>query len=133
MKKGSNKLSSINARLQNLLGELIRREIQDPRISPLTSVLSVSMAPDCKTCKVRCSVLGSDEERKRTLAGLESAKGFLRTRLAKALTLHTTPELIFQMDDSIEYGMTMSRKIDEVMSQQAQEVEPQSNAASDSE
>ena len=100
--------------MQKELANLIRSEIKDPRIAPMTCVTDVEVAPDLKTCKVWISTLGGDEEREETLKGLKSAEGFLRKQLAHNLNLRNTPELRFLSDTSIEYGINMSRLIDEV-------------------
>ena len=100
-----------------MLAEVIRGEIKDPRISPWTSVVAVEVAPDLKSCKAWISVLGDEEARKATLEGLRSAEGFIKRQLARTINLRNTPELTFVMDQSIEYGVNMSRKIDEVMAQ----------------
>ena len=99
------------------MAEIIRGEIKDPRISPMTSVVAVQVAPDLKTCKAYISVLGNEDACKETLAGLKSAAGFVRSKLAKNLNLRNTPEITFIMDQSIEYGVAMSAKIDAVMAQ----------------
>ena len=80
----------------------------------MTSVVSVKVAPDLKTCKVYVSVLGTEEEAADTLSGLKSAEGFIRGQLARTVNLRNTPELIFILDQSIEYGINMTRKIDEL-------------------
>ena len=77
--------------MQRELAELIRGGIKDPRISPLTSVVAVEVAPDLKTCKAWISVLGGEEQRLATLEGLRSAEGFIRSRLAKTINLRNTP------------------------------------------
>lgn len=118
MRKNSVKNSRINGEVQRVLAEVIRGEIKDPRISPLTSVVAVEVAPDLKHCKAYISVLGNEEAQKDTLAGLRSAEGFIRSRLAKAVNLRNTPELHFVIDQSIAYGVNMTRKIDEVMAEQ---------------
>ena len=115
MRKNSVKNTRINGEVQRVLAETIRGEIKDPRISPWTSVVSVEVAPDIKSCKAWISVLGSEEIRKSTLEGLRSAVGFMRNRLAREINLRNTPEITFVMDQSIAYGVDMSRKIDEVM------------------
>lgn len=114
MRKNSIKNTRINGEVQKELGNIIRGEIKDPRISPLTSVVAVEVAPDLKHCKVYISVLGDEEAQKDTVKGLKSAEGFIRTKLAKAINLRNTPELTFVLDQSIEYGVNMSRLIDEV-------------------
>lgn len=116
MRKNSIKNTRINGEVQKVLSEIIRGEIKDPRISPLTSVVSVSVAPDLKTCKAFISVLGNEEAQKNTMAGLKSAEGYVRRQLAKELNLRNTPEITFVLDQSIEYGVNMSKMIDDVIS-----------------
>lgn len=116
MRKNSVKSTRINGEVQRVLAEVIRGEIKDPRISSLTSVVAVEVAPDLKTCKAWISVLGDEKARQDTYAGLRSAEGFIKNQLARRINLRNTPEITFVMDQSIEYGATMSKKIDEVMS-----------------
>ncbi|MDE6925926.1 MAG: 30S ribosome-binding factor RbfA [Acetatifactor sp.] len=115
MRKNSVKNTRINGEVQRVLAEIIRGEIKDPRISPWTSVVSVEVAPDLKSCKAWISVLGGVEVREATLQGLKSAEGFIKRQLAKTINLRNTPEITFVMDQSIEYGVNMSHKIDEVI------------------
>lgn len=117
MRKNSIKNTRINGEVQKELSRIISREIKDPRIHSMTSVLSVEVTPDLKQCKAYISVLGDEEEKKETLAGLNSAVGFVRKELARSINLRNTPEIKFIMDDSIGYGVSMSKKIDEVTSQ----------------
>ena len=114
MRKNSVKNTRINGEVQRVLAEIIRGGLKDPRISPWTSVVAVEVAPDLKTCKAYISVMGSDEEKKDTIAGLRSAEGYVRRQLAKRLNLRNTPEIQFVLDQSIEYGVNMSKKIDEL-------------------
>ena len=113
MRKNSNKNRRINGEVQKVISEAIRYS-KDPRISPFTSVMEVEVAPDLKTCKVWVTVMGEEEERQRTQEGLKSAAGYIRSTLARELNMRYTPELRFIMDDSIEYAINMSKKIDEV-------------------
>ncbi|MBQ2237811.1 MAG: 30S ribosome-binding factor RbfA [Lachnospiraceae bacterium] len=117
MRKNSIKNTRINGEVQKELSRIISREIKDPRIHSMTSVVSVEVTPDLKQCKAYISVLGDEEEKKETLAGLNSAVGFVRKELARSINLRNTPEIKFIMDDSIGYGVSMSKKIDEVTSQ----------------
>ena len=117
MRKNSVKNTRVNGEVQRVLAEVIRGEIKDPRISPWTSVVSVEVAPDLKSCKAWISVLGDEEARKATLEGLRSAEGFIKRQLARTINLRNTPELTFVMDQSIEYGVNLSHRIDEVMAQ----------------
>ena len=114
MRKNSIKTTRINGEVQRELSNIIRGEIKDPRINPLTSVVAVEVAPDLKTCKAYISVLGDEESQAKTLAGLKSAEGFIRSKLAKTVNLRNTPEIRFVLDQSIEYGVKMSKMIDEV-------------------
>lgn len=115
MRKNSLKNTRINGEVQRVLAEIIRSDIKDPRIHPMTSVVTVTVAPDLKTCKAYISVLGDDKAAEDTLAGLKSASGYIRKELAKQINLRNTPEITFVMDQSIAYGVNMSKKIDEVM------------------
>ena len=100
MRKNSVKNRKINDEVRRVLAQIISGGIKDPRVSPMTSVLAVEVAPDLKTCKVWVSVYGDDQKKKDTMEGLNSASGFIRGEL-----------------DSIAYGVEMSRRIDEVLAE----------------
>ena len=114
MRKRSIKNTRINTEVQRELSNIIRGGIKDPRVSPWTSVVAVEVAPDLKTSKAYISVLGDEKAQADTLAGLQSAEGFIRRELARTLNMRNTPEIRFVIDQSIEYGENMSRKIDEL-------------------
>ena len=114
MRKNSIKNTRVNAEVHKELAEIIRNGIKDPRIQPMTSVTAVEVAPDLKTCKAYISVIGSEEAAKETLAGLKNAEGYIRRELARRVNLRNTPEIKFILDQSIEYGVNMSKLIDEV-------------------
>lgn len=114
MRKNSIKNTRINGEVQRVLADIIRGEIKDPRINPLTSVIAVEVSPDLKTCKAWISVLGDAKSQEDTLAGLRSASGFIKSKLAKTINLRNTPEMTFVMDQSIAYGVNMSKMIDDV-------------------
>lgn len=114
MRKNSIKNTRINGEVLKELSNIIRGEIKDPRINPLTSVVAVEVAPDLKSCKAYISVLGDEQSQKDTLVGLKSAEGYIRTKLAKNINLRNTPEIKFILDQSIEYGVNMSKLIDDV-------------------
>ena len=115
MRKNSVKNTLINGEVQRELAQIIRGGIKDPRIAPMTSVVAVEVAPDLKTCKAWISVLGDEKAQEDTLAGLRSAEGFIRGRLAKTINLRNTPQITFIMDQSIAYGVNMSKRIEEVV------------------
>lgn len=114
MRKNSIKNTRINMEVQRELSQIIRSEIKDPRIHPLTSVVAVEVTPDLKYCKAYISVLGDEEAGKATIEGLRSAASFVRRELAHRVNLRNTPEIKFILDQSIEYGVNMSKLINEV-------------------
>ena len=139
MRKNSVKNRKINDEVRRVLAQIISGGIKDPRVSPMTSVLAVEVAPDLKTCKVWVSVYGDDQKKKDTMEGLNSASGFIRGELARKVNLRNTPQLQFILDDSIAYGVEMSRRIDEVLaedpraeSQRADEAEAEDQSVEDS-
>ncbi len=114
MKKRSIKNTRINTEVQRELSNILRSGIKDPRVAPWTSVVAVEVAPDLKTSKAYISVLGDEKAQADTIAGLQSAEGYIRRELARTLNMRNTPEIRFVLDQSIEYGVNMSKKIDEV-------------------
>ena len=80
----------------------------------MTSVVEVEVAPDLKSAKAYISVLGDEQAQRDTLEGLRSAEGYIRRALARTVNLRNTPEIRFIMDQSIEYGVHMSKLIDDV-------------------
>jgi ribosome-binding factor A len=114
MRKNSIKNIRINEEVYRELANIIRGDIKDPRISPMTSVVACEVAPDLKTCKAYISVLGDDEAIKNTYKGLKSAEGYIRRELARRVNLRNTPAITFIMDNSIEYGVNMSKLIEDV-------------------
>ena len=114
MRKRSIKNTRVNTEVQRELSNIIRGGIKDPRVSPWTSVVAAEVAPDLKTCKAYISVLGDEHEQEQTILGLQSAEGYIRRELARTLNLRNTPEIRFVLDQSIEYGVHMSKKIEEV-------------------
>ncbi len=114
MRKNSIKNTRINEEVMRELSNIIRTEVKDPRVNEFTSVTACEVAPDLKTAKVYISVLGDEKAKQDTMKGLKSSAGFIRKLLAKNVNLRNTPELIFILDQSIEYGVRMSKLIDEV-------------------
>ena len=114
MRKNSIKNTRINEEVHRELSNIIRGEIKDPRVSSLCSVVAVEVAPDLKTAKAYISVLGDEKAQADTMEGLRSSAGYIRKLLASNINLRNTPEIQFILDQSIEYGVHMSRLIDEV-------------------
>ncbi len=122
MKKNSVKNIRVNSEVHREMSQIIREDLKDPRIHPMTSVMAVEVTPDLKFAKIFVSVLGDDEAKSKTMEGLKKSASFARHQLAKRMNLRNTPELTFVLDNSIEYGVTMSKRIDEV-NQKMKEVE----------
>ena len=117
MRKNSIKNIRINEEVRRQLQEIVMRQLKDPRVDPMTSVTKVEVAPDLKTCKAYISVLGNDEALSSTVEGLTKAEGYIRRELARTVNLRNTPSIRFIADDSIAYGVGMSKIIDEVIAQ----------------
>ncbi|MDD3403853.1 MAG: 30S ribosome-binding factor RbfA [Hespellia sp.] len=114
MRKNSIKNTRINTEVQHELCNILRGGIKDPRVAPMTSVVMAEVAPDLKTCKAYVSVFGDEKAQKDTIKGLQSAEGYIRRELAHTLNLRNTPQITFILDQSIEYGVNMSKLIDDV-------------------
>ena len=114
MRKNSIKNTRINSEVQRELSSIISRELKDPRIHPMTTVVSVEVTPDLKYCKAYISVLGDQKAQEDTLKGLQSAEGYIRRELARTINMRNTPAITFILDQSIEYGINMSKMIDDL-------------------
>ena len=114
MRKNSIKNTRVNTEVQRELSNIIRGGIKDPRVAPMTSVVAVEVAPDLKTCKAYISVFGDEQAQADTVKGLQNAEGYIRRELARNINMRNTPEIKFVLDQSIEYGVMMSKKIADV-------------------
>ena len=123
MRKNSIKNTRVNTEVMHELSNILRGGIKDPRVAEFTSVVAVEVAPDLKTCKAYISVLGDEKAQADTIRGLQSAEGYIRRELAHSLNLRNTPEFRFVLDQSIEYGVAMSKKIDDITKRQEKEEE----------
>jgi len=99
----------ISEEIKRELSQMIREELKDPRVKGLISITQVETTNDLRYAKVYVSILSDPEESKLSLRGLEKAGGYLRSELAKRLQLRYTPELLFKMDSSLEYGSKINR------------------------
>lgn len=115
MRKNSLKSTMINSEVMKTVSEIIRAEIKDPRVAPMTSVTDAEVTADLKYATIYVSVLGDDAQAKKTLEGLAASRGFIRKELARRINLRNTPELRFVLDESLAYGIKMSKLIDEVI------------------
>ena len=114
MRKNSIKYNRINQEVKKEISNIIEIDLHDPRIKPMTSVVSVEVETDLKAAKVYVSVLGGEEDKRSTIEGLKSAAPFVRSRLAKTINLRNTPELDFILDETMEYAINMSKLINDV-------------------
>ena len=110
----SHRIEKVNSLIREVISELLRREMRDPRLGELVTVTEVSTTPDLRHARVYVSHIGSEEEKRETLNSLNAASGFLRGELAKRLGLRRVPELSFEWDTSIEHGDRILRLIDKV-------------------
>ena len=115
--KRNNRMTRVNDEITKELANIIRGELKDPRIGDMTSVLRVETTQYLKYCKVYISVLGNDDEKAGVMKGLKSASGYIRHLLAERINLRITPELMFKLDDSVEYGIRMSKLIEQISSE----------------
>ena len=110
MKKGQGRPQKLGDLIQRELADLIRRELRDPRVGMIT-ITSVDVSPDISHAKVFFTLFQKDALED-TLAGLKRSSGYLRSQLAKRLSMYSTPELRFEYDESVERGDRLSRLID---------------------
>ena len=99
------RINRISEEIRKVISELIRMEIKDPRVDPMTSITKVQVTNDLSFANVYVSVLGNDQVKEDTLDGLKSAKGFIRREIGQRINLRYTPEIILKIDDTIEQGM----------------------------
>lgn len=110
----------VNGLLQQVISELLRREVKDPRISGIVTITEVDVSPDLRRAKVFVSVLGSDEEKAATLQALSAASRFLHRELRSRLTMRRVPELTFIKDDSLAQGARILSLLEEATEGHAQ-------------
>ena len=103
MPKNEARLNRINEELKKELSQVLNYELKNSNVTGMLSVTRVKITPDFKYAKVYVSILNS-KNTKKTMEGLKESAGFIRSRLAKTINLRITPELVFEIDDSLEYG-----------------------------
>ncbi|WP_433749852.1 30S ribosome-binding factor RbfA [Falsibacillus pallidus] len=99
----AHRMNRVGEQMKKELGDIIGKKIKDPRIGFVT-VTDVEVSGDLQQAKVFITVLGDEEQRENTLKGLAKAKGFIRSEIGQRIRLRKTPELIFEFDESIDYG-----------------------------
>lgn len=113
MPKNENRLNRINEELKKEMSHIISFELKNPDVTGLISVTKVKITPDLKYAKVYISMLNSKNEDK-TIEALKNSAGFIRSLIAKRINLRITPELVFEKDDSMEYGMKIDSILEEL-------------------
>ena len=103
MQKNSNRMNRIDEELKKEISNIVSYDLKNPNITGLISVTKVKVTPDLKYAKVYISIINS-KNKKDTFVHIKKASGFVRTEIAKRINLRITPEIIFELDDSIEYG-----------------------------
>ena len=114
MPKINNRQGRIDEEFRKELSQIISYELKEPSVTGMVSVTRVKVTPDLKYAKVAVSILNSKNV-KETLEGLKKSSGFLRSELAKRINLRNTPGLIFEIDDSMEYGAKIDSILKEIM------------------
>lgn len=108
----SRRTDRVGEAIQALVADLLVREIKDPRIG-LVTITAARVSPDLRHARVYFSCLGDEEQRTRSLRGLRSAAGFIRSQIARQLNLRTAPEVVFEFDPSLEQADRLSRLLKE--------------------
>ena len=114
MPKNNNRQGRIDEEFRKELSQLISFELKEPSVTGMVSVTKVKVTPDLKYARVSVSIINSKNV-KQTLAGLKAASGFIRSRIAEKMNLRVTPELVFELDESLVYGEKIDRILEQVM------------------
>lgn len=113
-KKQTNRMDKIDEEIKRELSIIISQELKNPNITGIISVTKVKTSSDLKSAKVYVSILNS-KSKKNTIQGLKNASGYIRTELARRIVLRYTPELIFEIDDSMEYGAKIENILKDII------------------
>ena len=113
-KKNSNRMGRIDEEYKKELSQIISYELKNPNVTGMISITKVKVTSDLKYAKIYVSILNSKDISK-TMQGLKQSAGFIRSELAKKVNLRNTPELIFEIDDSIEYGARIDSILKEIL------------------
>lgn len=114
MPKNNNRQGRIDEEFRRELSQIISFDLKNPNVTGMVSVTRVKVTPDLKFAKVSVSILNSKNVQE-TLAGLKKSAGYLRSELAKRINLRNTPELVFEIDDSMEYGAKIDSILKEIL------------------
>ena len=113
-KGSSRRPEQVAETVRQVVGDaLVREEVRDPRVGFVT-VTAVHVTNDLSHARILVSVPGTDEEKARAIEGLQSAAGFLRSRVARALSARITPELHFELDRGLEHASRINELLEEI-------------------
>lgn len=113
-KKNTNRMDRVNEEFKKEISKIIDQDLKNPNITGIISVTKVKTSSDLKSARVYISLLNS-KSKKNTMQGIKNASGFIRSELAKRVNLRYTPELIFELDESLEYGAKIDSILNEIM------------------
>ena len=120
MPESKSRLERINEQYKKELSQIINYELKNPNATGMISVTKVKVTNDLKFAKVSVSILNAKDV-KQTLAALKKSAGFIRSELARRVNLRNTPEIIFELDDSMEYGARIDTILKEIMPKKEEE------------
>lgn len=109
----ADRIVRISEEVKKEISNIIQNEIKDPRLPSMVSIIACNVTKDLKFAKVYVSVLGNEDEKKNAIKALKSAAGFIRHELGQRVQLRYTPEIHFELDTSIEYGIHINKLLDE--------------------
>ncbi|NLU27564.1 MAG: 30S ribosome-binding factor RbfA [Hungateiclostridium thermocellum] len=119
------RIKRISEEIKREISDIIQNELKDPRLSKLISITEVNVTKDLRYAKVYVSVMGSEEEKANSLEGLKSAAGFIRREIGRRVQLRYTPEIHFELDNSIERGAYITKLINETSAQNKGSKDPE--------
>lgn len=111
------RIERVNEEMKKAIGEVLMREVKDPRINRLCTIIRVNVTNDFEHAKVMVSIICDDDETEEIMQGLKRASGFISRQVNKKVKLRRTPKLEFIKDDSAAYAVRMSKMISDVMSE----------------
>lgn len=117
MKKNTNRMNKVDEELKKEISGIISLELKNPHLTGLVSVSKVKTSPDLKYARVYVTMI-NEKDKKENLRVLKQSSGFIRSLIAKRINMRYTPELVFEFDDSIEYGA----RIDEIINKISKEL-----------
>jgi ribosome-binding factor A len=109
------RIDRISEQVKKEVSDIIQNELKDPRLPQMISVTEAEVTRDLRCAKVYVSMLGTDTDKKNALQALKNAAGFVRREIGQRLKIRYTPEIVFELDDSIERGVYITKLIEDTM------------------